>query len=468
MSDNKLTNIQVYRKKWNINIGIIIFGVIFVYLVITVLTYVTAKHISVYEVREGSILRDNSYTGIIIRQEEIVDSQEDGYVNYFVTETSKVGKKTNVYSISKDEIDFSSIETEDAVIDENGNILESELTTEEKNSIITKTQNFTESFSDIKYEDVYTLKDSINNIITANSTQGRQAQLNIMLQSGQSGLSVYPAEDDGIVLYSIDGYEDVSEDDITKEILSRADYEKTELYNNKQVDAGDPVYKLVTSEDWTLVIELDNEMQEELKDNTSVKVRFSKDNQTTWAGFSIKEVDGSYLAFLTFDHSMVRYANERFLDIELILEDESGLKIPISSVVQKDFYIVPEDYLTQGGNSKSTGILISEDSDTTRFEAVTVYYHDNETGMVYLDPSVFDRETVLVKPDSSETYTLKDRERLPGVFNVNKGYAVFCQVDILCESDEYYIVSEGSEYGLSNYDHIALDGSMVHENDIVF
>ena len=102
MSDNKLTNIQVYRKKWNFNIGIIIFGVIFVYLVITVLTYVTAKHISVYEVREGSILRDNSYTGIIIRQEEIVDSQEDGYVNYFVTETSKVGKKTNVYSISKD------------------------------------------------------------------------------------------------------------------------------------------------------------------------------------------------------------------------------------------------------------------------------------------------------------------------------------------------------------------------------
>ena len=341
MSDNKLTNIQVYRKKWNFNIGIIIFGVIFVYLVITVLTYVTAKHISVYEVREGSILRDNSYTGIIIRQEEIVDSQEDGYVNYFVTETSKVGKKTNVYSISKDEIDFSSIETEDAVVDENGNTLESELTTEEKNSIITKTQNFTESFSDIKYEDVYTLKDSINNIITANSTQGRQAQLNVMLQSGQSGLSVYPAEDDGIVLYSIDGYEDVSEDDITKEILSRADYEKTELYNNKQVDAGDPVYKLVTSEDWTLVIELDNEMQEELKDNTSVKVRFSKDNQTTWAGFSIKEVDGSYLAFLTFDHSMVRYANERFLDIELILEDESGLKIPISSVVQKDFYIVP-------------------------------------------------------------------------------------------------------------------------------
>ena len=168
MSDNKLTNIQVYRKKWNINIGVIIFGVIFIYLVITVLTYVTAKHISVYEVREGSILKDTSYTGIIIREEEVVSAQGSGYVNFFVTEGSKVGKKTNVYSLSDEKIDFSSTETS---VDENGNSIETELASEEKNSIETKAQNFIESFSDLKYEDVYTLKDSVNNIITANSAQ---------------------------------------------------------------------------------------------------------------------------------------------------------------------------------------------------------------------------------------------------------------------------------------------------------
>ena len=465
MSDNKLTNIQVYRKKWNINIGVIIFGVIFIYLVITVLTYVTAKHISVYEVREGSILKDTSYTGIIIREEEVVSAQGSGYVNFFVTEGSKVGKKTNVYSLSDEKIDFSSTETS---VDENGNSIETELTSEEKNSIETKAQNFIESFSDLKYEDVYTLKDSVNNIITANSAQGRQAQLNSMIQSGQTGLNVYPAEEDGIILYSVDGYESLTAEIVTKEDLSRTDYEKIEMYNNTQIDSGNPVYKLVTSEDWTIVIELDDEMNEELKESTSVKVRFAYDGQTTWAGLSIKDIDGTHLAFLTFDHSMVRYAGERFLDIELILEDESGLKIPTSSVIQKDFYIVPEDYLTQGGNSKSTGVLIQEESDTTRFEAVTVYYRDQDTGMIYLNPSDFDRETILVKPDSSETYTLKERERLPGVYNVNKGYAVFCQVNILCESDEYYIVEEGSDYGLSNYDHIALDGNIVHENDIVF
>ncbi len=32
---------------------------------------------------------------------------------------------------------------------------------------------------------------------------------------------------------------------------------------------------------------------------------------------------------------MIRYADERYLNIELIFEDESGLKIPKSAVVEK-------------------------------------------------------------------------------------------------------------------------------------
>ena len=44
------SNIKVYQKKKHLNIGIVIFGVIFIYLLVTVLMYLTAKHISVYEV----------------------------------------------------------------------------------------------------------------------------------------------------------------------------------------------------------------------------------------------------------------------------------------------------------------------------------------------------------------------------------------------------------------------------------
>ena len=41
------SNIKVYQKKKHLNIGIAIFGVIFIYLLVTVLMYLTAKLISV-------------------------------------------------------------------------------------------------------------------------------------------------------------------------------------------------------------------------------------------------------------------------------------------------------------------------------------------------------------------------------------------------------------------------------------
>ena len=110
---NNGTNITVFRKKWNINIGVIIFGVVFIYLVVTVLMYLTGKHVSAYEVREGSILKDNAYTGFVLRDEQVVNAEADGYVNYFVAEGSKVGAKTKVYSLSSEKLDFSDADSEE-------------------------------------------------------------------------------------------------------------------------------------------------------------------------------------------------------------------------------------------------------------------------------------------------------------------------------------------------------------------
>ncbi len=460
MTGNEINNIQVYRKKWNINIGVIIFGVIFVYLVVTVLMYATAKHVSSYEVREGSILKDTSYTGLVLREETVIGAEADGYINYFAPEGSKVGRKTNVYSISSEKLDFSSQENTEESED-------SGLTSEERDSIIQKAQSFSENFQNNKYEDTYTFKDSIENILSSSTAQSRQAQLSAMIESGQEGLTTYVASDDGIIVYSVDGYEDFAMDQVTADMISRADYQKTELFNNTKVKSGDPAYKLVTNEEWTLVIQLDEEMTKELADTTSVKVRFTKDDQTTWAGFQIYNTEDADLGFLTFDHSMVRYVGERFLDIELILEDETGLKIPKSSVTEKEFYIIPEDYITLGGNSSQSGVLVQSDGEDASFHAVDVYYRDSETGMVYLNMDELKKGDVLIKPDSADTYTISEKASLQGVYNINKGYAEFKPVEILCESEEYYIVKSGNDYGLTNYDHIALDGSEIQENELV-
>ena len=66
------------------------------------------------------------------------------------------------------------------------------------------------------------------------------------------------------------------------------------------------------------------------------------------------------------------------------------------------------------------------------------------------------------------TYTIgSDVDKLTGVYNINKGYAVFKQIDILAQNNKYTIVDTGTSYGVALYDHIALDGSKIKENQLV-
>ena len=199
----------------------------------------------------------------------------------------------------------------------------------------------------------------------------------------------------------------------------------------------------------------------------NVQVRIDKDSEKMWSAFSVLERDGNFYGVLTFDNSMIRYASERFLNIELILEDECGLKIPKSSVVEEQFFVIPHDYITNGGNSSLEGVMVLDSKGTASFQAVDIY-DTSDDGEVYLSRDQLKSGTVIVKPDSSDTYTIETKKPLKGVYNINKGYAIFKKVSILCESDEYYIVQEGDSYGLSNYDHIVQNGAGVSSDDVVF
>ncbi len=74
---------------------------------------------------------------------------------------------------------------------------------------------------------------------------------------------------------------------------------------------------------------------------------------------------------------------------------------------------------------------------------------------------------IILKPNSKETYTIHETAKLDGVYCINKGYAVFRHIDVIYQSDEYSIIRNGTDYGISLYDHIALDGSTIIENAVV-
>ena len=69
MAKKKNKKIVRYRKPLNINVGMIIFALIFVYMAFSVYTYMRKEKVQFYEVVEGSIVNDKSYTGIALREE---------------------------------------------------------------------------------------------------------------------------------------------------------------------------------------------------------------------------------------------------------------------------------------------------------------------------------------------------------------------------------------------------------------
>ena len=458
----KSTNIKTYKNKKELNLGLLLFAVVFIYLVVTVVMYLTGENISVYEVRKGSIVKDNSYTGLIIRQESAVMTEAAGYINYYQNENTKVKAGTYIYALSPEKLDTSKASEEDTAA-------AAELNPEIQAGIIFQIQNFNENYHPEDFSAVYPLKNEISASLQEAFSSRCTDHLSTLISESGFDVTSYATPQDGVVAFTVDGYESLTKDTFTKENFDRSVYESTVLSDQMKAEQGSPAYRLITSENWSVIVPLDKETAEDLKKEevTSIRVRIDKDSETLWADFSVLSKDGDYYGCLDFDNSMIRYAEDRYLNVELILEDESGLKIPKSSVVEEKFFVIPEDYITNGGNSSSDGVMVKNKNGEVEFHAIDIY-GSAEDGEVCVSRDDIKEGTVLVKPEASETYTIGKTKSLQGVYNINKGYAVFKRVTILCENDEYYIVREGDSYGLYNYDHIVQNGSSVSSEEVVF
>ena len=459
----KSVSIKKYRNIRELNLGILLFAVVFIYLIVTVIMYLTDDQISVYEVREGSIVRDDSYTGLVLREEITVPAEGNGYVSYYQNENTKVKAGSNIYALSAETLDTKSTSASE------DNSTSEALNAEVQTTIAGQLQSFNEVYHSTDFSSVYSLKNEITEALQNAYSETRTSQLDAVINASGQNVTSYKTTQDGIVAFSYDGYESLTKDTFNEESFDRTVYESTTLNDQSELSAGDPAYRLITSEDWSVIVPLDDSTAQELTDReiSTIQVRIEKDRETLRASFSIIERDGKYYGCLDFDNSMIRYAQDRFLSIELILEAENGLKIPKSSVIEEEFYVIPEAYLTTGGNSSSQGVMVMEGSGNAVFRSVNIY-NTTDDGDVYLSRDEIEEGTTLIMPDSNETFTVGETKPLQGVYNINRGYAVFNKVSILCENDEYYIVQEGDTYGLSNYDHIVQDGEGIDPDEVVF
>lgn len=457
---NNLINLNQRRRFSNINIGVIIFAVMFIYIVICVVLFFTKGHVNRYEVKKGSLSLSNVYTGLILRDEEIVSANSSGYINYFAHEGEHVACKDLIYSL--DQTGHMADIMHDTTSDD---LLSANDLKELRNDFIDFSHNYSDQKFNVTYDFSYDALGSVLKLTNYNMLN------NLKSTDYKGSVDFFYAPQSGVVVYNIDGYENKTPDMVTiDEIKDMDDSSKTQLNDNELIGDHDPVYKIIHSEKWSIVVLVETSRVAQLEEEGYVEVKFLKNQNISWAKVNVlQRGQEQSLIELQLNNSMISFAKDRLLDIEIILENENGLKIPNSAIVEKEFYLIPKEYAAtdEKGNVEyfmretvdENGAVITEKLDIPIYsESETDYYVDTYSLRVGDN---------ICKPDSMDKYPISKIGTLIGVYNINKGFADFKEITILYSNDEYSIVKSNTNYGLLEYDYIVLDAESINEDDFI-
>lgn len=456
---NKNQKIVKYPGGNGFHFSLVIFILIIIYLLVNIFLYVTGPNVSVYEVKQGTIAANNIYKGLIIRSEEIVYADQTGYVDYYWKGGEKASVVDNIYSV--DTKGTLAKQIQDAPFT---------LGSSDINEISTLLGAFHATYNSNEFFEARDLKENLDSTITQAVNLSGYAALSEEIHSAEAGnlFSLKRPPKSGIVMYDVDGYEGITLENYNSSCFDMSNYKKETLNTREQINSGDPAYKLITSEKWYIVVPVAKKLAEELSVDDVMKIRFCKDGNTAVCTYTISNRDNQYFVNLALTNSMIRYGKERFMNVELLLSNQKGLKIPNSSITTKDFFTVPREAFSGGGDQNEPTLLIQSREDPSKVDMITptVYYATDQ--YYYIDSGEVDAKDVVVYPDSTKTYTIgEDIGTLEGVYNVNKGYAVFKQINILYQNEEYSIVETGTAYGITVYDHIALEGDSIKEEQLL-
>ncbi|MCD8020616.1 MAG: hypothetical protein LUF92_13875 [Clostridiales bacterium] len=451
----------------HINLGFIVFFVIIIYITVYTINYLGKDKLAIYEVTASNISDTVSGTGMILREESLITMEEDGYVNYYVKDGSRVQEGGIVYTI----------DTTGKLQSYLNKLLEekSSVSSEEKSQIYEDLQTFNESFSDNDFSEVYEAKSDIDHdLMSYTDTVIADNKDKLEEKYGEGCYVEVEAEDTGLVSFSSDGLEEVDEESFTKEIFDSSP-KMNDLRSDEKMEAGSSVYRIVTGQDWELIIPVNEDNYNRIlsyqeEGYSTLQLTFNKDNFETSASFSCREKDDGYYIILYFNNYVQRYLDQRYLSVELLLSETDGLKIPSSSLINKEVYKIPSEYLTQGSNSSEknqVNVLTTNKKGEEVLTQVTVTRYRTEGDYVLVTSSELKKGDKISDLEKSKTYTLKDTSILQGVYVVNRGYAVFEPVTILQRNEDYCIIST-DDSDVELYDRVILNSDTIEENQVIY
>lgn len=462
---DKNNKIIKFNKDIKFNIAGAVVVAVFLYVVITLIISLKKEPVTTYNVNKTDINNNITIEGLAVREELVLNSEKSGYVCYYIRDGEKVMKNSVVCTIDETGQVYNTISDAESY--------DGLLTSDDYNEVRNLISLYKISYKDVSFYNAYNFENTLNNKVLELTNEVLMQQVG---QGGQNALASVSSPESGLVTYYIDGYENYDITGVKKGDFDKSNYKKETLKTGDIISSGTPVVKIMPSEKWNIILPITDDQAASINsvyNEEGARLNFKINNSSYNISMPfdiINSSDGKYLN-ISLDKYMLNFMSERFVTVEIILEGDSGLKVPVSAITKKEVFQIPVSFLSGGGNQSSNIKLnvqvMGEDNEVTIKQVTPIIYMTDDE-YCYVDPLAFDDTDVILNIDTNESLavSLIPRISIDGVYSANRGIAEFRMVTILKTIDDFALVK--SDEWLNIYDNIILDSSKVHENQIIY
>lgn len=482
---------QRKRKNGHLVMPFIIFAIIAIYLAGQIILLMSKRSdINVETVAYGTIDTPEIYTGLILREEYVVNSTRAGQPFYEYSQgdyipkgavvctvkdmgsAEKIEEKLN--KIDKDILESQKARTDLSAFSEDIARLEDNVT-RTVDSYAGRSMKSSLSYMYTMKSQVESFMDQRNEIwLTENveSLSQLTEEKNVYEQQLAQSQSALAASGAGVLCLTYDGLEETLSPEKAAEITEKQIGGAKTQYISKaaNVQEGDPLFKIVESNKWYIVAYLPNTAVAtwEAKDNRLLNVMTEEETiQINGLVESVEVGEKETKVVLSSYEHMEAFMEDRTVSFSLESDIVEGLKIPNSAIVEKSLLRIPRVCLTESLGSSGVLLVSGEES---KFVDLTILTSDEE--YIYIEQEKNDLkmgDTILQGTgEAAAPYTVAELSPHAGVYVANSSMAKFVVIDILEQNQEYAIVKAGSIVGLQPYDTIVSDAKNITEGQAIY
>ncbi|MBP3200250.1 MAG: hypothetical protein J6M39_01175 [Lachnospiraceae bacterium] len=441
------------KKKFSVfyifRVLIVLVFIIILYIVFNFVRIFNKEEVKVYEVATGEIVNVDRHKGFIYRDESVATCMSDGYINFFVTNAERVNRGAFIYAVN----------------DAPSNIKLYELNDKDKSSIKQNIKMYNNNISDLEFSNIYLAKDGlrelINEINIVKQLEDRDIEKEISAK--EKGYAKYA----GLISFLIDGFETAKSDDFTEELIKGYSVSKYET-QKKDVRKNDAIYKIIKSPEFVIVFDSVYDY-DNYSNKDSLRIKFVYENVTANGRIdSFIGSDGKKHFKLYITEYPEKFIDKRVVDFEIENKKVHGFKIPIKSIISKDCFVIPKNIIEKDLSTDEDMCYKFVANGAKERVTFNISKEDDKYYYISIDDALSKVKYGDVLTNRyNDIYSLNEVKKLEGVYNMNKGYAVFKNIEVIDRTNEYAIIKDNTVNGVAIYDHLALNASEINEGDLI-